>query len=100
MNENVTEEEKQTLPKIAFEEIPTPNADAQTITELQREDGIITGYKLSDGQVLSIEDAVELARQGGIRDVGIAMNEGTEYLKSLPDGDDNNNLSHLPTTES
>ena len=95
MNENI----KEILPRMAFEEIPTPKPDAQEIVELQKDSGEVTGYKLSGGEVLSVEEAIALARQGGIKDVGIATNKGTEYLKSLPDDDESNNLSHLPSFE-
>ena len=52
---------------------------------------------LENGQTLSKEAGVELARQGGIRGVGISSRNGNEYLKSLPDGTENNNLANLPS---
>ncbi|MBE6011779.1 DUF3892 domain-containing protein [Anaeropeptidivorans aminofermentans] len=85
------------LPIIALQDIPTPNADAQQIVALVKEKGKVAGYKLSDGRILSKEEGVALARQGGIQGVGIATNQGTEYLKSLPDGNENNNLGNLPS---
>jgi hypothetical protein len=78
-------------------EIPTPNADACTITGLVKEASQVTGYQLSDGRIVSKEEGINLARQGCIRDVGISTNMGTEYLKSLPDNDESNNLNNLPT---
>ncbi|MDR1753495.1 MAG: DUF3892 domain-containing protein [Eubacterium sp.] len=86
-----------TLPLNAMSELPTPNANAKKITALQRSSGRVTGYQLEDGTTLNKADAVNLARQGGIRGVGIAKNKGSEYLKSIPDENGNNNLSHLPT---
>lgn len=85
------------LPIMALKDIPEPKADAQQITALVKEGGRITGYQLSDGRVLSKEEGVRLARQGGIRGVGIATRNGTEYLKSLPDGSEGNNLGSLPS---
>lgn len=41
--------------------------------------------------------SVSMARNGEIQGVGIAHRRDTEYLKSLPDGKEDNNLSHLPT---
>ncbi|MPN34354.1 hypothetical protein SDC9_181847 [bioreactor metagenome] len=38
-----------------------------------------------------------MARQGEIAGVGIAHRKDTEYLKSIPDGTEDNNLSNLPT---
>jgi len=60
----------------------------------------VTGYKLSDGNILPKEEAISLARDGGIRGVGVAARNGNEYLKSIPDGTEDNNLSHLPTVMS
>ncbi len=85
------------LPMNTLSDIPTPNANAQTITALQKQSGRVVGYQLSDGRVLNKIDAVALARQGGIAGVGIANRKGSEYLKSLPDETDNNNLGNLPS---
>ena len=85
------------LPMMALQDIPKPNADAKEITALVKEDGRITGYQLSDGRVLNKEDGVQHAKQGGIRGVGVATRNGNEYLKSLPDEDEGNNLGNLPT---
>jgi hypothetical protein len=85
------------LPMMALTDIPQPNADAKQITALVKEEGRITGYQLSDGRVLNKEEGVQLAKQGGIRGVGVATRNGTEYLKSLPDEDEGNNLGNLPS---
>ena len=76
---------------------PVPNKDAKTISRLVRKNGKISGYELSDGRVLSKHEGVVLAKQGGIRGVAIASRNGSEYLRSLPDGDETNNLGDLPT---
>ena len=81
----------------ALNEIPTPNTDAQSITALQKESGRVTGYQLSDGRVIDKAEAVNLAKAGGIQGVGISNRNGNEYLKSLPDDTENNNLSNLPS---
>lgn len=85
------------LPMNTLQEIPTPGANAQSIVALVKESGKVTGYQLSDGRTVSREEGVNLARQGGIQGVGVAVNKGTEYLKSLPDGSENNNLGNLPS---
>jgi len=85
------------LPMQTLRDIPQPNAGAQQITALVKEGGRITGYQLSDGRVLSKEEGIRLARQGGIRGVGVAARNGNEYLKSLPDENEGNNLSNLPS---
>ena len=38
-----------------------------------------------------------LAKNGGIRGVGVGIRKGTEYLKALPDGSEGNNLGNLPS---
>lgn len=90
-------EHDNTLAKNTLDDIPRAAPDAPTITALVKEGGKVTGYQLSEGTVLNKEQAVRLARQGGIAGVGIAHRGETEYLKSIPDGTDGNNLSHLPS---
>jgi len=82
---------------MAMKEIPQPSENAAEITALVKEDGKITGYQLSSGQVLNKDEGVALAKQGGIKGVGISERNGTEYLKSIPDGTESNNLGNLPS---
>ena len=88
------------LPLNTLKDIPEPHPDAKKITALVKESGRIRGYQLSDGQILGKQAAVDLARSGGIQGVGIAHRNGNEYLKSLPDGTESNNLGNLPTVSS
>jgi len=88
------------LPLNTLKDIPEPHADAKEIVALVKESGRIRGYQLSDGQILDKQAAVDLARNGGIQGVGIAHRNGNEYLKSLPDGTERNNLGNLPTVSS
>ena len=81
----------------ALSEIPTPNSDAHHITALIKDGGRVTGYQLSNGDTLDKPEAVALAKQGGIAGVGISSRGGNEYLKSLPDDTESNNLSNLPS---
>ena len=77
---------------------PVPNKDAKSISKLIRNNGKISGYQLSDGTILSKSEGVALAKQGGIRGVAIARRNGSEYLRSLPDRSESNNLGDLPST--
>ena len=77
---------------------PVPNKDAKSISKLIRNNGKISGYQLSDGTILSKSEGVALAKQGGIRGVAVASRIGSEYLRSLPDGLESNNLGDLPST--
>lgn len=95
--ENINNMDKSGLPKAALDDIPTPREDAKTITGLVKHRGRIEGYQLSDGSIVSRDEGVSLAKEGGIRGVGIAHRKETEYLKSIPDGTEDNNLSSLPT---
>lgn len=81
----------------ALDEVPNPKSDAKEITGLLKTGGKITGYQLSDGATISKEEGVAMAKAGEIRGVGVAHRKDTEYLKSLPDASENNNLSSLPT---
>jgi len=85
------------LPLMAMKEIPQPSANAATITALVKESGKVVGYQLSSGQQLGKEEGINLAKQGGIQGVGISERNGNEYLKSIPDGTESNNLSNLPS---
>ena len=85
------------LPLNAMSEIPTPLPNAEHITGVVKDSGRITGYQLSNGQVVDKDEGLDLARQGKIAGVGIATNRGGEYLKSLPDQSESNNLGNLPT---
>lgn len=82
-----------------LDDIPTPLANAKEITGLVKQGGKVTGYQLSDDRIVDKEEGVALAKAGEIAGVGIAHRRGTEYLKSIPDGTEDNNLSRLPTVK-
>lgn len=81
----------------ALDEVPTPKADAKEIVGLVKSGGRITGYQLSNGTTVSREEGVAMAKAGEIQGVGVSHRKDTEYLKSLPDGTEDNNLSNLPS---
>lgn len=85
------------LARNTLDEIPQTKSNAKEIVGLVKSSGRITGYQLSDGSTVSKEDGVALAKNGEIKNVGIAHRMGTEYLKSVPDGTENNNLGNLPS---
>ena len=85
----------QELAKQTLDQIPQANANAKRIVGLVKEGGRITGYQLSDETFVSKLEAVSMAKQGQIAGVGIAHRGDTEYLKSIPDGTENNNLGSL-----
>ncbi len=81
----------------ALDEVPVPKANAKKIVALVKSGGRITGYQLSDGSTVSKEQGVAMAKAGEIQGVGVAHRKNTEYLKSLPDGTEDNNLGNLPS---
>lgn len=91
------EQDASSLPMMALSDIPEAKDNAKQIVALVKESGKTTGYKLSDGQTVSKAEGVSMAKNGDIEGVGVATNQGTEYLKSLPDGDESNNLGNLPS---
>lgn len=86
-----------TLAYAALDEVPQPKEDAKEIVGLVKSSGKITGYQLSDGEIVSKEEGVSMAKAGEIQGVGVAHRKDSEYLKSLPDGSENNNLGNLPS---
>ncbi|KAF5073760.1 hypothetical protein DSECCO2_188000 [anaerobic digester metagenome] len=98
MNQTLDKNElTEALAKNTLDEIPSPKSDAKKITGLIKQSGKITGYRLSDDTMIDKMQAIEMARQGELAGVGIAHRKDTEYLKSIPDGTEDNNLSNLPT---
>lgn len=89
--------EEYSLVKNTLDQIPQPDPNAERIVGLVKEGGKITGYKLSGGSFVSKPDAVSMAKQGQISGVGIAHRGDTEYLKSIPNGNENDNLGNLPS---
>ena len=89
--------EQYDLVKNTLDQIPRPGADAKRIVGLVKEGGRITGYQLSDNSIVEKQQAVDMAKQGQIAGVGIAHRGETEYLKSIPDGSEGNNLGNLPS---
>ena len=89
--------EEYNLVKNTLDEIPKAKADAKRIVGLVKKGGRIAGYQLSDNSIVEKQQAVNMAKQGQIAGVGIAHRGDTEYLKSIPDGSENNNLGNLPS---
>ena len=83
--------------KNTLDQIPQANSNAKRIIALVKESGKITGYQLSDNSIVEKQQAVIMAKHGQIAGVGIAHRGDTEYLKSIPDGSENNNLGNLPS---
>ena len=90
----------QELAKQTLDQIPQANEKAKRIVGLVKTSGRITGYQLSDNSIIEKQHAVNMAKQGQISGVGIAHRGDTEYLKSIPNGSENDNLGNLPSVSS
>jgi len=88
--------ETNNLARNTLDQIPQANSNVKRIVGLAKASGRITGYQLSDNSIVEKQQAVDMAKQGRIAGVGIAHRGDTEYLKSIHDGSENNNLSNLP----
>lgn len=87
------------LPLQTFETISnaSTNSNSCQITAQIKQGGNVIGYSLSNGQDVDLQTAVQMTKNNEIANVGVATNQGVEYLRSLPDNDESNNLSNLPT---
>ena len=70
----------------------------ECITKVMTKDGrSASSYELSNGEVVSVDEAVKMAKNGQIKDVVVSVTKtGEEYLRSTPDDDESNNLKNLP----
>ncbi len=84
------------LVKNTLDQIPNAKSDAKRITGLVKENGRVTGYQLSDNSIVEKPQAVQMAKQGEIAGVGVAHRGDNEYLKSIPNDNENDNLGNLP----
>jgi hypothetical protein len=76
------------------------NTEKNSIVAIMKHSGEITGYELSNGEKITKERGVELAKTGSITGVSVSTSrKGEEYLRSLRDDDESNNLSALPIIE-
>ena len=95
--DNNMNDQRAKLAYAVLDSVPTPKSDAKNIVGLVKSSGRVTGYQLSDGSTVSKEEGVSMAKAGDIQGVGVAHRKDSEYLKSLPDGTENNNLANLPS---
>ena len=62
--------------------------------------GEITAYEFENGDIVSKEQVVMLAKHGSITGVSISTSrKGEEFLRSLRDDDKSNNLDSLPVID-
>jgi len=71
---------------------------AKQITKLIKSGGEVVGYELESGTHISVKQAIDMAKQNALKHVGVSISkDGSEYIRSLADGDESNNLGNLPS---
>ena len=85
------------LPKKINKVIPDYKPDAVRICKLIKDSGEVVGYELSNGVKVDKSQAIQMTKSGKISGVVVAINKGNEYLRSLPDESEENNLGNLPS---
>lgn len=72
--------------------------NAERITKLIKHDSEVVGYELSSGRHISVSEAINMAKANQLDHVGVSTSkDGSEYIRSLADGDESNNLGNLPS---
>lgn len=73
-------------------------AGAQAISKLIKSGGEVVGYELQSGVHVSVQQAIDMAKHNQLQHVGVSVSkDGSEYIRSLADGDESNNLGNLPS---
>lgn len=73
---------------------------AKIVKVRKNSEGDITDVMLDNGSVYSMDEAITLVKDHIIEGVNIGRaKNGREYLRSNPNGEDNDNLDNLPTFE-
>lgn len=72
--------------------------NAESICKLIKSGGEVVGYELESGKHISVSQAIEMAKANQLKHVGVSTSkDGSEYIRSLADGDESNNLGNLPS---
>lgn len=62
------------------------------------EHGVIQQYKLDNGAIIGISQAIHMVKNGEIQNCNVfTTRSGSEAIRSNNDGDSTNNLDNLPT---
>lgn len=68
-----------------------------SVSKVMEKQGKIAGYELSNGKVVDVQEAVQMANDGKLSGVIVStMSNGKDCLRSAKDGNPKNNLSNLP----
>lgn len=70
------------------------------IVSVRRDGGEIDFYKLNNGEIIDRATAYKYVKEGKLKGYIAAISVDNEYyIRSVPDGDPSNNLTHLPEME-
>ena len=78
--------------KYTLDDIPKSNKNAKEISRIVKKNNKTIGYEIA-GEIVNKEVAIQMAKDGKLKNVGIAHRKDTEYLKTIPDDSNENNLS-------
>ncbi len=74
------------------------DSKTRIISVKKNQDGDITDVMLENGNIYSVNDAIRMTRDNLIEGVNVSTaKNGREYLRSNPNGEENDNLDSLPT---
>ena len=64
----------------------------------RNEDGDNTEFKLDNGSVVTMEEAIKMCEKGDLPNYNIGTSKaGTKFIRGNADGDKSNNLDNMPT---
>lgn len=77
----------------------TNNNEEKIVAVRKNERGNIISVKLSDGKIMSVNDAISLCKSGGLRQYHVGVNpyDNEEFLASDANTIEEDNLDNLPT---
>ena len=78
--------------KNTLDNIPKTDKNAKEINRIVKKNNKTIGYEIA-GEIVDKEVAIQMAKDGKLKNVGIAHRGDTQYLKTIPDDSDDNNLS-------
>jgi hypothetical protein len=78
--------------KNTLDSIPDNNSNAKEITRIVKKNNKTVGYEIAN-EFVDKDVAIKMAKNGEIKNVGIAHRKDTEYLKTIPDNTSRNKLS-------
>ena len=86
------------LANLANKVVSEGGPNAKAITKRIVKSGEVVGYELESGEHVTIEQAIQMAKANELRHVGVSTSkDGSEYIRSLADSDESNNLGNLPS---